>query len=237
MRVGALRLRTTEPAPTTLRNPRAVLSRSSVVTGNPHKQPNPQGKGLVPVLGDWAATRPRGAASKPPARLLLDWFASLLVLSARFNFRPVAETPYHLYLRHGEWRLSLVAPGQWGDRDPGACLGECRLRRDMTWSLQLRDRALEDPQLAAALERLVDSFLRTLDGDADLDTLLPGYRRDLGYYRRLLATGLGASLRQSLAAGDRLRGSPRELLRSAGPDALRIDAPGRAAGAGASRLR
>lgn len=175
--------------------------------------PNPQGKGLVPVLAHWQATRPRAVRAKAPAELLLDLFASTLVLSARFDFRPVVGQRYYLYHGAGDWRLSLIAPEEWGARAPGACLGLCTLRADMTWSVEADQAVNDNPALRARVAALAEDFLGRLDVDGTLAEQLPGYRRDLPYYRRLLACGVGASLRQSLSAAGSDALGARESLR------------------------
>ena len=162
------------------------------------KNPNPQGKGLVPVLAHWRETRPSGVAAKGPGQLLLDWFNSALVLSAQFRFRPVPGRDYYLYLRDGDWRLSLIAPEEWGTRQFGDCLGCCRLQSDMTWSIAPREDLRQYPALSQALARLAESFLSSLDSDDLVEENLPAYRRELPYFQRLLATGLGTSLQESL---------------------------------------
>ncbi|HKK22408.1 MAG TPA: DUF2452 domain-containing protein [Pseudohaliea sp.] len=169
-------------------------------TPSTRKNPNPQGKGLVPVLAHWHALRPRGATAKGPTELLLDLFASTLVLSARCDLRPVPGQRYYLYGGEHGWRLSLVSPREWGERAPGDCLGPCWLREDMTWALEAEESLATNAGLRARVAALVQDFLERLDVDGPLEAQLPGYRRDLPYYRRLLAAGLGASLRQSLAA-------------------------------------
>jgi hypothetical protein len=177
------------------------------------KDPNPQGKGLVPVLAHWQATRPRAVRAKRPAELLLDLFSSTLVLSARCDFRPVPGQRYYLYCGEGDWRLSLVSPAEWGERAPGACLGACTLREDMTWGVVADPELQENAALRSQLAALAEDFLARLDVDGELADQLPGYRRDLPYYRRLLATGVGASLRQSLDAAGATRLGARESLR------------------------
>ena len=97
------------------------------------KNPNPQGKGLVPVLRDWGATRPEGSTRKNAAEFLRDYCISSLVLAARFKFRPVIGRTYYLYAGDTEWTLSLIGPEEWHAAAPGRFLAPCRLRRDMTW--------------------------------------------------------------------------------------------------------
>ncbi|WOJ93831.1 DUF2452 domain-containing protein [Congregibacter variabilis] len=185
---------------------------------NPHKNPNPQGKGLVPVLAHWGETRPSTINAKAPAELLFDWFASVLVLSAKFQFKPAVGSIYYLYTRGGDWQLSLVGPGEWGDRDVGDCLGTCELRQDMTWSIAADEGMAEKPKLQESLAELVDAFMTSLQSDDALDDHLPGYRRELPYYQRMLATGLGASLRGSATAAQSLQSPLRVLLESAGAE-------------------
>ena len=167
------------------------------MTRNPHKNPNPQGKGTVPVLADWAATRPQATADKSPAVLLLDWFVSAIVLSAKFQFRPALGQRYFLYLGEDSWQLSLIGPHEWGNRAPGDFLGECALRPDMTWQIEPDEAGLQEPVIRERLAELAGSFTESLKEDGSLREMLPGYRRDLPYYQRMLATGLGSSLQAS----------------------------------------
>ncbi|MHA7816121.1 MAG: hypothetical protein ACX93N_06565 [Pseudohaliea sp.] len=192
-----------------------------MTSGQHSRNPNPQGKGLVPVLAHWHALRPRAVAAKGPAELLLDLFASTLVLSARCDLRPVVGQRYYLYCDltcaldgdEGGWRLSLVSPAEWGDRAPGRCLGPCWLRDDMTWALDAEAALAADAGLRERVAALVQDFLERLDVDGPLEEQLPAYHRELPYYRRLLAAGLGASLRQSLAASGASAAQARETLR------------------------
>jgi hypothetical protein len=155
------------------------------------------------------------------------------VLSARCDLRPVVGQRYYLYCDgyddrqraaeghvegHVEgsdsgWRLSLVSPEEWGGRAPGRCLGPCWLREDMTWTLDAEAALAADAELRARVAALVQDFLERLDVDGPLEVQLPGYHRELPYYRRLLAAGLGASLRQSLAAAGASAAEARETLR------------------------
>ena len=203
------------------------------------RNPNPQGKGLVPVLAHWHALRPHGGAAKGPAELLLDLFASTLVLSARCDLRPVVGQRYYLYCDLGRdlergldkddsgWRLSLISPAEWGERAPGRCLGPCWLREDMTWALDAEASLAADAGLRERVAALVQDFLERLDVDGPLEFQLPGYHRELPYYRRLLAAGLGASLRQSLAAAGASAVPARETLRlgAAGLRRVALTAP------------
>ncbi len=182
------------------------------MTRNPYKAPNPQGKGLVTLLKDWQATRPAAVTKKHAAELLFDWFVSALVLSARFSFRPVVGQSYYLYCKAGVWTLSLVAPEEWGRGQPGACLGCCELRADMTWGLAVADALAHSQELKAALGERLEAFTADLDSDESLADKLPGYRRELPYYQRMLATGLGVSLRESAGGVEHSLGTARKFL-------------------------
>lgn len=172
------------------------------------KHANPQGKGQVTVLSDWAGAQPRAVTEKSPRALLADYFISLLVLSADFGFQPRPGVNYHLYRSGQRWQLSLVSPDEWGDKAPGMFLGECNLLNDMTWRLDLRRDLAAEPALMDSLRQLHEAFIEQL-GEADfLEETLPFYAAELPYYRRLLAAGLASSLSKSMAlAGlDKARG-------------------------------
>ena len=174
------------------------------------------------MLADWHERRPQDVRAKSASELLRDWFASILVLSTTFNFRPALGQTYYLYCRDGDWQLSLVAPQEWRGRAPGACLGQCELRSDMTWALEPVDDLDAHPTLGAELEKLIEGFTAELEGDGSLGEHLPGYRRELPYYQRMLATALGTSLRASTGADVNLEAPVRALLESAGEAPLRL---------------
>ena len=162
------------------------------------KRGNPQGKGLVPVLEAWHGIQPHAVAAKSPGRVLVDYFTTLLVLSAEFNFKPARGVSYYLYLRGEGWQLSLVSPPEWRQRTPGPCLGRCKLLPDMTWSLEVLADLAEEPALRDALAAFHRGFLELLESHQFLEEGLPYYVRNLPYYRRLLAAGLASSLAGSL---------------------------------------
>lgn len=185
------------------------------------KNPNPQGKGLVPVLHDWETSRPRYVQSKDLSQWLLDWFASVVVLSSSFSFKPRVDQSYFLYWYKKAWRLSLVAPHEWGTRAVGECLGCCVLNADMTWSIQPAEGLADRPVLLAQVQAMVEGFLNELDEDGNLDDRLPGYRRELPYYQRMLATALGTSLRESVDNRDLLAAPSSQLLAANPADLIR----------------
>jgi hypothetical protein len=164
------------------------------------KNPNPQGKGVVTVLRDWASVCPGAVASKSPAVFLRDYCLSSLVLAAEFRFKPVVGKTYFLYAREEDWNLSLIAPDEWGERAPGECLGECRLRRDMTWEIDTAGDYVNSEVALQRARRFVTAFIETVAGQNEIGAHLPFYVSNLPYYQRLLATGLASSLSMSMPA-------------------------------------
>jgi len=157
--------------------------------------PNPQGKGLVPVLRDWSATRPAGSTRKNAPQFLRDYCISSLVLAARFKFRPVVGRTYYLYAGATEWTLSLIGPKEWHRTAPGNFLAPCRLRPDMTWELDSAE--FSDVSAVESLQRFVEGFVTTIQGQESISDELPFYAGHLSYYQRMLATGLASSLASS----------------------------------------
>ncbi|MCX2979276.1 DUF2452 domain-containing protein [Halieaceae bacterium IMCC14734] len=172
------------------------------------KNPNPQGKGTVAMLADWDALRPQLPAVKTPTDILRDYCLSALVLAAKFSFRPVLGKIYYLYHDQSQWKLSLVAPSEWGDRLPGHFVAACELQTDMTWKLDFAELE-KDSSAAAALLRFVDGFTDTLANQTNLVDELPFYSSSLPYYQRMLATGLSVSLSFSIG-----KTSPAALLQA-----------------------
>ena len=111
------------------------------------------------------------------------------------------------------WRLSLISPAEWGERAPGRCLGPCWLREDMTWALDAEASLAADAGLRERVAALVQDFLERLDVDGPLEFQLPGYHRELPYYRRLLA-----------AAELRLGQDPQEIVRISRTDGRQASA-------------
>lgn len=167
-----------------------------ITRANEQKNPNPQGKGLVPTLRDLALFNPDSVRRKSPLEFFRDYCVSSLVLAARFQFRPVVGRTYFLYSREDSWLLSLISPEEWGAKIPGAFVAACTLRDDMTWQVAFTDIA-GDPVLGAKLQRFVDGFTEALDSQEDILEALPFFVAHLPYYQRVLATGLAASLRLS----------------------------------------
>lgn len=175
-----------------------------VTDANRRKNPNPQGKGALPVLHDLGSFSAAGVRRKNPVEFFRDYCVSSLVLAAQFRFRPVVGNTYYLYSRDDEWLLSLVSREEWGHRQPGPFVATCQLRADMTWEVDFADLASE-PAVEEKLQRYVEGFTDTLDQQDDVTDHLPWYVRHLPYYRRVLASGLAASLQLSSPPAPALR--------------------------------
>ena len=192
------------------------------------KNPNPQGKGLVPVLDDLNALVVSPAGAKAPADVLRDYFVSSLILSARFRFRPVVGRSYFLYSGHPQWLLSLIAPAQWRGSAPGEFIGRCTLREDMTWELQTRDLSdVED--VSRDVLAFIDAFVQGITAQGSVTASLPFYLATLPYHQRTLATALAASLQQSLGNTSTGIASDIDLLLSDASTVQRLLTPHQAA--------
>ncbi len=184
------------------------------------KRGNPQGKGLTPVLDQWRSMQPALVRHRSPKQVIADYFTTLLILSAEFNFKPALGAHYYLYLRQQQWTLSLIAPEEWLGHEPGPCLGRCELQPDMTWSLEPQPELDQHPTLVEALEAFHEGFLALLDQEGTLEDQLPHYVSHLPYYRRLMAAGLASSLKESLQVSGLSQKQGREWLETAGGPAL-----------------
>ena len=167
-----------------------------------HLPANPDGKGASGVLLDWRESTPRGVVAKPQHQLLAELFTSLLVLSAKFRYKPAIGAANYLYLIEGEWVLSLIAPDEWSDGRHEDFVGTCVLQRDRTWTIRPSERLGEDTPAARALARFYEAFAETLDKDGVLEDLLPFHAETLSYYQRMNANALSRSMRAALTLGD-----------------------------------
>lgn len=163
---------------------------------------NPEGKGVSGFLQDWHSSRPRGVVAKSSRQLLAEFFTSMLVLSARFRFRPVVGKPYFLYWAGDEWRLSLIAPQQWANDQSTSFAGTCVLQRDKTWTMTPSAALREDNEVSRAVGRFYDAFVDRLDTDLTLEEILPDHIAGLPYFPRLYASALSRSLNAALTLGD-----------------------------------
>lgn len=168
-----------------------------MVGGSTQKNPNPQGKGVVPVLRDWSSLQPMALAPKTAAEFLRDYCVSSLVLAAEFRFKPVVGKTYYLYATTQGWSLTMIAPHEWGERKAGEFLASCELRADMTWAMDAANLA-EQPEALAQARNFIEGFVDTLSEQESIAANLPVYVQEMPYYRRMLATALSASLKHTL---------------------------------------
>ena len=171
---------------------------------------NPEGKGANGFLLDWYQSEPRGVVAKPRRQLLAEFFTSMLVLSAKFKFRPAVGVSNYLYWINGEWSLSLIAPHEWSYERRAGFAGTCVLQRDMTWTIAPSDLLAEDNSVSDAIGRFYDAFAEMLDTDLTLEEILPFYVGRLPYYQRLYASALSRSVRAAVTLGDQAANSCRQ---------------------------
>jgi len=171
---------------------------------------NPEGKGLNGFLLDWHRTEPRGVVIKPRRQVLAEFFTSMLVLSARFKYKPAAGVRNYLYYVRDEWSLSLVAPDEWSQERRAGFVGTCLLHPDMTWTIDPSELVGGDNDVSAAIARFYDAFAETLDSDLALEDILPFFVRRLPYWQRLHASALSRSIRGTITLGDQASRSCRD---------------------------
>ena len=183
------------------------------------KNPNPQGKGLVPILAEWDAITPRLVRVKSAPQIMGEYFTSLLVLSAKFGFKPVPEKSYYLYwkkpsakntvnplhkieqptaLQQSPWRLSLIEPERLGTLAMGDCVGSCILQSDMTWTIEPSASIAEQTEALEDLRLFHQQFHDNNNHQQSLEASLPFFIDELPFYRRLAATALSSSLSRSI---------------------------------------
>lgn len=164
------------------------------------ENPNPQGKGLRPVLAMLEESRAPALMAPPKQieQISLELFTSLFVLESDFKFKPVPGSTYWLYQKNGRFWLSPIGPEEWHAEIYGRFIGECRLHEDMTWTLQMCEEASSDPQLMAFLEQRWEAFDQAMDESDSLDTALPRYQEKMPFYQRVYAFALAHSLRASM---------------------------------------
>ncbi len=163
------------------------------------RQPNPQGKGLVPMLADWDSVQPVAAANRSASEFLRAYCLSSLVLAADFRFKPVIGQSYYLYATATGWNLSLIAPDEWRNSRADQLLGTCRLQADMTWRVEMAQFD-EGSAVASSARDFVRGFVETLTAQDDIAAYLPVYASELPYYQRMLATAMSKSLRHAMPA-------------------------------------
>jgi hypothetical protein len=188
-----------------IRKGKSVARKSQSALAGAGVNPNPQGKGQIGFLLDWAYSSPRTVVAKRVPQLLADYFTSLLVLSAAFKFKPVFGKDYYLYTDGDGWSLSLVSPDEWNDdARRRAFVGKCVLHADSTWSITPSGNIGKQGAVDEALAEFYDGFIDKLRSQHPLEDDLPFYEARLPYYQRLFAAALSRSLKGSLALGDQL---------------------------------
>ena len=160
------------------------------------KNPNPQGKGLVPIMDELACRRL--VATEPPTAaensLVRTYALSRLILCAEFHFKPVCHTDYYLYEKNHSLKLSMISPKQWGDTKFGNYIGLCQLKEDMTWTLAGGNDGSSISALKNALDQLQDNLLSDFATSDNLLKHLPFYDSRLPFHRRVLANGLAKNI-------------------------------------------
>lgn len=166
--------------------------------------PNPQGKGLVPILDQLSDSVGMVVEAKKQDNILTNYLISTLVLSAPFNFKPVQGNSYSLYWRDQRWRLSPIAPEQWSSDIFGFFIGSCHLKTDFTWQIEPAENLTTNALVIEALERFVLGFSDNLTTTQSLESGLPYCQRSLPFYPRIMAHAMAKSLATSMSASSLL---------------------------------
>lgn len=164
------------------------------------KTPNPQGKGVSPLLAVIEQQDRMRQVSEPKdaARVATELFTAMFILESDFDFQPTVGRPHWLYRKDGRFRLRLTPPRAWHPAIAGDYIGECWLHKDMSWTLQLDADAAQDQALQELLGKRRQDFERELLQAETLRGALPHHRADLGFYRRVYAYALSRSLELSM---------------------------------------
>lgn len=163
------------------------------------KNPNPQGKGLVPLLqGVQQHVARLIVPPKQIDQIEMELFTSLFVLQSEIRFNPVVGQRYYLYAQELGYRLSLVAPDEWHRPLAQRYIGLCELQTDRTWTLSLDAAIADDTAFMAEVERQRAALHVAVEQAERLEDVLPVFAPGLGYHGRILAFILGKSLRSSM---------------------------------------
>tara|TARA_B110000305_G_C19420345_1_gene630545 strand:- start:1467 stop:2033 length:567 start_codon:yes stop_codon:yes gene_type:complete len=157
--------------------------------------PNPQGKGLVPILQ--GLDRHRLDRLLPPKKIdqvQMELFTSMFVLKSEIRFSPLPNQRYYLYQTDGRYKLLLVGPQQWCTPYRGRYIGECILHDDRTWSMALDPAMAHDTKFMAHIEQEQEKLQSALESAETVEDVLPVFEGALGYNSRILAYILGKSL-------------------------------------------
>lgn len=157
---------------------------------------NPQGKGVVSLFSEWHEPLiVRDQRSLPT--LIKEYVLSLLVLSAKFKFRPVQNRNYYLYLQNAELIMTLIEPEKSRDRF-GRFVGSCNLLSSLTWHIEFAEQATTDPLIIDFLHNFYAGFESHHRQNINLTDLLPFFEASLPFYARMYANGLAKSIKQGM---------------------------------------
>lgn len=180
-------------------------------------QPNPQGKGLVPVLQELTSRKAMidtGSYDYAHAThsILQDYIISRLILCADFKFKPVVNMPYYLYVKNQTIKLSLISPTEWTDSQFGTYICTCQLKPSSCWHISSQNKsASATSSLAAVISQLKNTLLSDLFTDQSLQSTLPFYDERLDFHQRVLANALASRITQLLSK--KLDTSFKQLMR------------------------
>lgn len=163
------------------------------------ENPNPQGKGLVPLLQ--GLDRHRLDRLLPPKtidQVQMELFTSMFILKSDIRFSPVPEQPYYLYQTEGRYKLLMVGPHEWTTPYRGRYIGECILHKDRTWSMALDPAMVHDTAFMAQIGAEQEKLQQALENAESVADVLPVFEEELGYNGRILAYILGKSLGLSM---------------------------------------
>lgn len=161
--------------------------------------PNPQGKGLVPVLQTLEQHRIMGLV--PPKQIdqvEMELFTSLFVLQSDIRFNPVVGKTYWMYQTEGQYRMLMIAPLEWHRPYRGRYIGECVLQQDRTWTLGLSPAVTGDEEFMGLIEGIRRDFVQALEEADSVEAMLPRYDPTFSFYARVMAYTLGRSLDASM---------------------------------------
>lgn len=160
------------------------------------KVANPQGKGVVTLFNEWHAPGVVSEQRDLPT-LVKDYLLSLMVLSAKFKFRPVPNKDYYLYLKNGELIMTLIEPEKSGERF-GQFVGSCFLKPELTWTVEFSEQSKTDIDIQTYIQNFYAGFEAHHDQNVDLLSLLPFFEESLPFYARMYANGLAKSIEQGM---------------------------------------
>lgn len=163
------------------------------------KNPNPQGKGLVPILESLAESRALvSSVPKQINQISSELFTSMFVLHSQFQFKPIVGKSYWLYQRGEQFKLSLISPQEWGNSAFGVFVGECVMQADITWTLSLDAHAAKNEALMTYIKDKQSEFEQVMLSAESVDNVLPFYLDGLPFYQRVFASALANSLKNSM---------------------------------------